>query len=981
MSKVSVGKSSITDKDYLKNNTGSDKKLTSAVVAKKVAYWVGSFLLPISLFVFVSIAANVYPFGTNSFLTEDLKYQYIDFFAWFQNVLSGEASIFYSSAQALGTNTWGLFSYYLSSPFNLLVVFFDEYHLTDFVYLITALKLGCIQVSMTIFLKKRFGLSSFAAMLLALCFVWSSWTASQLRNPLWLDSLIVLPILCLAAYRFVNNDQWKLLLASLVASILVCWYIAYMSIIFVSLYLVVEYYLAYLEDQSSFSYRVLRKKIAQYIGLLILALLLCAWTFLPTVLGMIGDSSTERIGVESQSLLQKVLDHKGLLIMGVLTLLMLSIFYSWLIKSRRISARAKVSLAVASVVVICLCMILISRSIFPNITTGSSKTIILGMFFGTWETYVTQLFAGTVVLILLLLFILSREIDLRIRIAVIALLLFLILSTWINPLYVFWCGMRQPNGFYCRISEFAILIMVWIAAYYLAHVAKQDLRVDPDHRTEKKSLQASNKKSTISGFRLRDLVIACSVLFLVVLLFIGLGCYRNTVVGIVSAIVVVFDGVLLLFLLRGDRKPFAPKIGLLALLFVELLLSAYLIWAQLYVGYSQSQVDTYNHEARAQWEAISESDDSAYRFNRTYRRAEPCSFNEGMAIGFDELSSYSSVHNGDAVKFLSAVGFSREGEFSVGYDTSLLVPESLLGCKYLTSEGHPFGYERTSYPTANRGSYVYENPYALPLGYGSSMDIKRASLDNTNNPFERQNVWISALLGENVKLYQPVTSRVVSEDTSEGDMISRQYSVDIPAESVVYAYVSTHSNVQATVSIDGKSYLENERFNQAPILVTNSTQSNESKNAVLTKDESYSGQNADELRESPNLHEMDLVFYSLNMSTFKDAISRLSANPFNISTFEDGRIEGTFTKTKEDETLLLTVPCEDGWSVKVNGQDVEPESVFDGAMMSIPVEMGENTIEMSFVSPGFIPGCAITAVSLIGLVCLLLSGRRKKQRV
>ena len=434
------------------------------------------------------------------------------------------------------------------------------------------------------------------------------------------------------------------------------------------------------------------------------------------------------------------------------------------------------------------------------------------------------------------------------------------------------------------------------------------------------------------------------------------------------------------FLLRKNGKCIVPIVALLVLLFVELLFSAYLIWTQLYVGYSQSQVDTYNHEARAQWEAISESDDSAYHFNRTYRRAEPCSFNEGMAIGFDELSSYCSAHNGDAIKFLSAIGFSREGEFSVGYDTSVLVPESLLGCKYLTSESYPFGYEQTSYPVANGGSYVYENPYALPLGYGSSLKIEQASLKNTSNPFERQNIWISALLGENFELYQPVSSKEVSEDAPDGNMVSRNYNVDIPAGSVVYAYVSTYSALQANVLIDGTTHLENERFNQAPILIADGNQSSESKSATLTKIESYPGQNADELRESPDLYDMDLVFYALNMDAFGSVVERLATNPFNISVFEDGYIEGSFTKTKDDETLLLTVPCEDGWSVKVNGQNVDPEPVFDGAMMSIPIEMGENKEEMTFISPGFISGCVITFVFVVGLVVGFFLERKKQKK-
>ena len=64
----------------------------------------------------LAAVGHVYPFGDNSFLTGDLKYQYIDFFAWFRRVLLGEANLRYSFSQGLGMNTWGLYSYYLASP-------------------------------------------------------------------------------------------------------------------------------------------------------------------------------------------------------------------------------------------------------------------------------------------------------------------------------------------------------------------------------------------------------------------------------------------------------------------------------------------------------------------------------------------------------------------------------------------------------------------------------------------------------------------------------------------------------------------------------------------------------------------------------------------------------------------------------------------------------------------------------------------------
>ena len=58
---------------------------------KNVAFYAACFAFSFALFVALAAAGHVYPFGDNSFLANDLKYQYIDFFAWFRRVLLGEA--------------------------------------------------------------------------------------------------------------------------------------------------------------------------------------------------------------------------------------------------------------------------------------------------------------------------------------------------------------------------------------------------------------------------------------------------------------------------------------------------------------------------------------------------------------------------------------------------------------------------------------------------------------------------------------------------------------------------------------------------------------------------------------------------------------------------------------------------------------------------------------------------------------------------
>ena len=67
----------------------------------------------------------------------------------------------------------------------------------------------------------------------------------------------------------------------------------------------------------------------------------------------------------------------------------------------------------------------------------------------------------------------------------------------------------------------------------------------------------------------------------------------------------------------------------------------------------------------------------------------------------------------------------------------------------------------------------------------------------------------------------------------------------------------------------------------------------------------------------------------------------------------------------------MSIPYDDGWTVKVNGEVVKPDTVAD-CLMAIPVHPGENNIELSYCSPLLKEGAAVSALAWLGILVFII---------
>lgn len=809
--------------------------------ARSALFWVACAALPVLLLLALSAWGGIYPLGPESFLTEDLKYQYIDFFTWFRHVLTGEANIFYSFAQGMGSNTWGLYSYYLASPFNFIILLFDEAHLTLAIYVIVALKLACMNTAMAWYLRRRFTLQRTWALALALCYTWSTWTATNLRNPLWLDALILLPLMAWSCRQLLRTGRFIGLSLLVAADVITCWYMAYITLLFCCLFVLFELAVMICDDEVRPARSWIAGRAVRFTVAILLGLGLSAWTFVPTVLAMMGGGAKTAVGMFQT--------YPTALIRGFLP-------FAW------------------------------------NID------------------HAPQFYTGLIPLVLAISMLFEKRIDKRLRALTLVFAGFLVVSSVLGPLMYVWCGFRQPNGFYCRIAFLLSFLEIWAAAFLLMRRAA--CRAEGSNTRTVSWTEAGGRS-------------ACAA-------------------------------------------PIARKLapfGTLVLVLADLGFNAHVCWNQLYINYPQDTHDTYVNDADTQVRELKQLDtDAFYRVDKTYNRAG-AAFNEGISHGFNQLSTYSSANNPQAVAFLNSLGYSSEGEFSSVYAAPNLVMDSLLGVRYIGTWSKPVASTETTLPHSNVTSPVYYNPHALSLGYPCANGTNSESTLQGDDPFERQNALFAELTG----IDRPLYTQLQGVEQARSDA-SITWAVKLPAHTIGYTYAQT--GVESDWSQSVGLIVGGEMISSEATRFSHNVRAFGESGDESTQHEISMVQGSPETQLPPK---SQCLFYALNIDVFEEGIERLQSRQFTPDVFEDGHVEGVYNAEKQTD-LVLSIPYDKGWSAIIDGKEVALSPAFGGGMSQIQVPEGSHRIEMRFQSPGFTVGCAASIAALAA--CLVVARVQKR---
>ncbi len=225
-----------------------------------------AFLIPFLVMTLAYAALQVFPFGNRHMLTVDLFHQYAPFLQLLRDKILEGGSPFYTLRAGLGVSFYGLFTYYLGSPLNLILLLFPAAFLTEGIFLITLVKVGLMGFAFFQFLQISYRRKGALAVAFSAFYALSGFTLAYSWNIMWLDTLIMLPVAVLALVRLIRDGKWLLFPLS-VALILICnYYSGFFACIFLALYFPVLLF-RYTEDGNASKRVILTAKVIALAGI------------------------------------------------------------------------------------------------------------------------------------------------------------------------------------------------------------------------------------------------------------------------------------------------------------------------------------------------------------------------------------------------------------------------------------------------------------------------------------------------------------------------------------------------------------------------------------------------------------------------------------------------------------------------------------------------------------------------------------------
>lgn len=204
-----------------------------------------SFIIPIVLLTLIFISNDII-FGDYLIFYSDSQHQYYPLLIYFKDFLNGINNLSYSFHIGMGSSFIATFAYYLSSPFNILLYFFDNIELFFIIQLL--IKGGLCGLTMYFYLNYQ--TKSNSSIIFSTTYALSAYIIYNYFQIMWLDAYFLAPLLLLGIDKIINEKKHLLYGITLFFIVLSNYYMGYMCALFSVLYFIYKYLISGKKDKK-----------------------------------------------------------------------------------------------------------------------------------------------------------------------------------------------------------------------------------------------------------------------------------------------------------------------------------------------------------------------------------------------------------------------------------------------------------------------------------------------------------------------------------------------------------------------------------------------------------------------------------------------------------------------------------------------------------------------------------------------------------
>lgn len=340
------------------------------------------------------------------------------------------------------------------------------------------------------------------------------------------------------------------------------------------------------------------------------------------------------------------------------------------------------------------------------------------------------------------------------------------------------------------------------------------------------------------------------------------------------------------------------------------------------------------------------------------------------------MSLFSSTANAGVDHLAKRLGFyAVTNKYS--YQGATPETDAFLNIEYLISKQKQDSIRTFEWLSEADGRNLYQNHCGLGLGFMVSDNIFNWDYEKTN-PFEVINQLALSATGMEIRPYtyfglpEPTAEGCelttdswadwsYTADSAEDGKVTYTYTPEKEQDLYIYFKAAHCVKVEVTHNEESQSYSDEDGH----IIQVGTVKAGETVTLVFSLDDAYDDGN------------IKLIAAEHSMDDFYQVFDMLKEQRWMLDEVSSARLSGTIT-VKQDGVMFTSIPYDEGWSVKVDGETVRPEKIAD-AFIGISLTKGEHQIEMRYCPKGFAVGLLLTCVSGMLFVGIYVLGKRLKK--